>query len=539
MKTVGEAAQLAGITSETLRHYDRIGLLKPQARSEAGYRLYGRAELLRLREILVWRQLGFPLGDIAALLDDPDHDRTEALRHQHAIASAQRHRFGAITQGLSRAINALEQGRTLSEDELFADFAATFNDEEAPTWNEVERIEQATFASLSGRSHPHRRSGRRTEPQPPRLITTDPIRMAESLLALGIVPAGCGTYPDRFRAEASDLRGAWPWSPFVEPIVRRQIRSTGVYGLDSDAITDLDPDAIFGWQAPATTPLLEFAPLEMLAYRPPGFQTWLTEIATRLGLSARAERLLDCWQARTRALRVHLDGREVADLNVFGELPPETRMLCSTERSEGQVFTALGLRLVPPAGARNQWDWIVVDDGLLSELDAPTLFLGTFHVPDDEADALRSGRAFRSLPAVRHGRVFEQDWNGIRSGWFAANWQLRLISHAFGLTQLTAGDGDEQLFAAVDPRSGRLSIAANATGSVALSGPGIAPRPIDLSRDLTATVELTPDQAADLCSLPEAYSVSLGPLSHRQFVHDRESALARVAEASRFTAAHL
>lgn len=203
------------------------------------------------------------------------------------------------------------------------------------------------------------------------------------------------------------------------------------------------------------------------------------------------------------------------------------------------MFTALGLRLVPPAGARNQWDWIVVDDGLLSELDAPTLFLGTFHVPDDEADALRSRRAFRSLPAVRHGRVFEQDWNGIRSGWFAANWQLRLISHAFGLTQLTAGDGDDQLFAAADRSSGTLSIAANASGSLELSGPGITPRRIELSADLVTTVELTPDQAADLCSLPEAYSISLGAHSRRHLAHDRESALARVAEASRFASTRI
>ncbi|MGH9071250.1 MAG: MerR family transcriptional regulator [Acidimicrobiales bacterium] len=69
-----------------MRYYDQLGLLKPQARSAAGYRLYGQEDLLRLREILIWRRLGFPLADIAALIDDPGHDRSEALRRQLALS---------------------------------------------------------------------------------------------------------------------------------------------------------------------------------------------------------------------------------------------------------------------------------------------------------------------------------------------------------------------------------------------------------------------------------------------------------------------
>jgi DNA-binding transcriptional MerR regulator len=49
------------MTVRTLHHYDEIGLLAPSARSDAGYRLYSHADLLRLQEILVWRQLGFAL----------------------------------------------------------------------------------------------------------------------------------------------------------------------------------------------------------------------------------------------------------------------------------------------------------------------------------------------------------------------------------------------------------------------------------------------------------------------------------------------
>ena len=50
-------------------------MLRPSDRSEAGYRLYSHADLQRLQEILGWRELGFSLGEIGALLDDPHYDR--------------------------------------------------------------------------------------------------------------------------------------------------------------------------------------------------------------------------------------------------------------------------------------------------------------------------------------------------------------------------------------------------------------------------------------------------------------------------------
>ena len=70
--TVAELARLAGISVRTLHHYDEIGLLKPAFTGQNRYRYYGRDELLRLQQILVYRELDIPLGDIAALLDrDP------------------------------------------------------------------------------------------------------------------------------------------------------------------------------------------------------------------------------------------------------------------------------------------------------------------------------------------------------------------------------------------------------------------------------------------------------------------------------------
>ena len=79
MKTVKQISELTGVSVRTLHHYDSIGLLKPTAATEAGYRLYDDAALQRLQQILLYRELGFPLKDIQALLDAPEDVRRTAL----------------------------------------------------------------------------------------------------------------------------------------------------------------------------------------------------------------------------------------------------------------------------------------------------------------------------------------------------------------------------------------------------------------------------------------------------------------------------
>ena len=64
MMTVNEVSKLSGISVRTLHYYDQIGLLHPDQVSEAGYRLYGQASLERLQQILLFRQLEFPLKEI-------------------------------------------------------------------------------------------------------------------------------------------------------------------------------------------------------------------------------------------------------------------------------------------------------------------------------------------------------------------------------------------------------------------------------------------------------------------------------------------
>lgn len=82
MKTVNEVSKLTGISVRTLHHYDDIGLLKPTAVTESGYRLYDDAALERLQHILLFKELQFPLKDIKEILESPDFDRNKALEQQ-------------------------------------------------------------------------------------------------------------------------------------------------------------------------------------------------------------------------------------------------------------------------------------------------------------------------------------------------------------------------------------------------------------------------------------------------------------------------
>lgn len=82
MKTVKEVSRLTGVSIRTLHHYDAIGLLKPTALTQAGYRLYDDAALERLYQILLYRELGLSLKEIGAVLELPDGARNRVLEQR-------------------------------------------------------------------------------------------------------------------------------------------------------------------------------------------------------------------------------------------------------------------------------------------------------------------------------------------------------------------------------------------------------------------------------------------------------------------------
>ncbi|MFI8093074.1 MerR family transcriptional regulator [Streptomyces sp. NPDC086080] len=120
--SVGQVAGFAGVTVRTLHHYDGIGLLAPSERSHAGHRRYSDADLDRLQQILFYRELGFPLDEVAVLLDDPDADPRAHLRRQHEVLTARIEKLRKMAAAVEHAMEARAMGIDLTPEEKFEVF---------------------------------------------------------------------------------------------------------------------------------------------------------------------------------------------------------------------------------------------------------------------------------------------------------------------------------------------------------------------------------------------------------------------------------
>ncbi|MBR4038651.1 MAG: MerR family transcriptional regulator [Clostridia bacterium] len=101
---IGEMAKRAGVSVRTLRHYDAIGLLVPSEVTQTGYRLYDKEAASRLEQILYFRELGFALDEIKAIMQSPDYDAREAMRRQKQLLELQRLRIDAMIARLDEAM---------------------------------------------------------------------------------------------------------------------------------------------------------------------------------------------------------------------------------------------------------------------------------------------------------------------------------------------------------------------------------------------------------------------------------------------------
>lgn len=106
MMTVKKVSELTGVSVRTLQYYDSIGLLEPAEHTEAGYRLYDDAALERLEQIMLFRELEFPLKEIRTIMSDPCFDRKKALEQQIKLLEMKRERLGRIID-LARGIKMM------------------------------------------------------------------------------------------------------------------------------------------------------------------------------------------------------------------------------------------------------------------------------------------------------------------------------------------------------------------------------------------------------------------------------------------------
>ncbi|MEU9335616.1 MerR family transcriptional regulator [Streptomyces sp. NPDC048290] len=125
---MGRVAELAGVSVRTLHHYDAIGLVRPSARTGAGYRVYSAGDMERLREVLAYRRLGFGLREIAELVDDPATDAVAHLRRLRGLLVERRDRADAMVTAIDRELTARAEGRKMTPQEQVGMFGPRLYD---------------------------------------------------------------------------------------------------------------------------------------------------------------------------------------------------------------------------------------------------------------------------------------------------------------------------------------------------------------------------------------------------------------------------
>lgn len=133
--SIADVARMSGVTARTLRHYDDIGLLTPAYVGANGYRYYEDEQLLRLQQILVLRELGLGLADIAASVDS-EPDTLAALERQHARLLGESDRLARMAETVARTIIELKGKTDMAikinrPENLFEGFDHTQYDDEA------------------------------------------------------------------------------------------------------------------------------------------------------------------------------------------------------------------------------------------------------------------------------------------------------------------------------------------------------------------------------------------------------------------------
>lgn len=145
--SVGRVADLAGVTVRTLHHYGRIGLLEPEDRSGAGYRLYSDADLDRLQHILFYRELGFSLDEISSILTDSGATTGAHLRKQHRLLNQRIDRLRTMIAAVEKEMEAHTMGIQLTPEEKFEIFGQNYSEnyetEAQERWGETDAWKQS------------------------------------------------------------------------------------------------------------------------------------------------------------------------------------------------------------------------------------------------------------------------------------------------------------------------------------------------------------------------------------------------------------
>lgn len=153
--TVKQLAKIAGVSVRALHYYDEIGLLKPSFIKENGYRCYEEKELLKLQQILFFRELDFPLEKIKDIMKSTDYDALSALSDQQKLLEIKKQRIEKLLRTIRKTIVSLKGGEHMVTDDTFSAFTdptyQKYKDEVEKKWGDTKAYKQSRerFGKLS------------------------------------------------------------------------------------------------------------------------------------------------------------------------------------------------------------------------------------------------------------------------------------------------------------------------------------------------------------------------------------------------------
>lgn len=121
--TIQQLATMAGITVRALHHYDAIGLLNPSRRASNGYRTYEETDLLKLQQIMFFRELEFSLDDIKNILESKNFDMKKALSDHRKLIVIKRKRMDELLATIDKTIKKINKEKNMNDQELYDGFS--------------------------------------------------------------------------------------------------------------------------------------------------------------------------------------------------------------------------------------------------------------------------------------------------------------------------------------------------------------------------------------------------------------------------------
>jgi len=151
--TVKQLSSLAGVSVRTLHFYDEIGLLAPTRVGDNGYRYYGEPAVLRLQQILLYKELGLSLDAIADVIDQPDFEVVRALEAHRQALTRRLSRLRRLMATVDRTLAHHQGATTMDTKELFTGFSdeeqAKFEQEAEALWGKSVRESSRKWKATS------------------------------------------------------------------------------------------------------------------------------------------------------------------------------------------------------------------------------------------------------------------------------------------------------------------------------------------------------------------------------------------------------